>query len=782
MTLFWLSLCWMAGLAVSPPASLTGSQWASLAGLSLAASLLFRNRRLQRWLFVIFLTICLGAGRAQAAQPVFDEDHVSRFNNFTRPVRLTGVIIGPPDVRDSYVGLRVRTESIQVGLEEARPVHGIVLVQAERYLEWAYGDQVRATGYLRTPPDEESFSYRDYLARQGTFSLMRSRATERLRTGRANPIFQGLYELRRNLQGTVYDLFPEPEASLLSGILLGIESGISPEVRDAFNATGTTHIIAISGFNITIIAGLFLTFFGRTFGSRKGMLTAGVGILVYTLLVGADPAVVRAAIMGGLSLLALRLGRRTHGLASLGAAAVVMTAVQPATLYDVGFQLSFAATLGLILYADPLQAGFETWLKRRWTVAPSRAAALGGPVGEYFLFTLAAQVTTLPLTAFYFHRLSLASVLANPAILPAQPAVMVLGGLATLIGSLWIVPGRLIALVAWPFAAYTIRTVAWFSALPLANFSLGRISPIWIVIFYGLLFGATLTDRLPRLPKVRVPPLPTALSLVALSLGVFVIWDHVGRRPDGRLHLTILDTRGGQAVLVTSPSGRYTLINGGRSPIALEDILGHKLPPFRRDLDWLILSSSQEQDLLGLADLTDRANLGGVLADDSAGSGPAWALMRGLHQNSVPVVDLQPGTAFDLGHGARLSVVEADQSEAAIAVTMGSAGFLVTSGSRLQSLPGLSGWNLGRSPVILLRDAGAVTPQAASALRALSPLAVVVSCDSADPESLPSSALQSAFGASRLLRTDQRGTVEFSTDGERLWGDSQRQVEDPPGD
>jgi competence protein ComEC len=127
-----------------------------------------------------------------------------------------------------------------------------------------------------------------------------------------------LYQLRNAFHRTVESPFPEPEASLLSGILLGIESGISPQIREAFNATGTTHIIAISGFNITIVAGLFISFFGRAFGSRRGTLAAAIGILVYAVLVGADPAVVRAAVMGGLSLLALRLGRRTHGLASLG--------------------------------------------------------------------------------------------------------------------------------------------------------------------------------------------------------------------------------------------------------------------------------------------------------------------------------------------------------------------------------------------------------------------------------------------------------------------------------
>jgi competence protein ComEC len=674
------------GLATSASLGLTPIQWGLACGLIFASLILFRKHKLQRALFVIFFTFALGAWRAQSAQPSIDENHVSRFNGFTRPVKMTGVVIAPPDVRDSYVGLRVRSETLQVGTGESRTVHGLVLVQAERYLTWAYGVRIQASGYLSTPPEDETFSYRDCLARQGTFSLLRSQSTERLQPRQANLLLDRLYKLRHHLHVTVTRLFPEPEASLLSGILLGIESGISPQVRDAFNATGTTHIIAISGFNITIVAGLFLTFFGRLLGSRRGMLSAGAGILVYTILVGADPAVVRAAIMGGLSLAALRLGRRTHGLASLGAAGVAMTAFEPNTVFDVGFQLSFAATLGMILYAEPLQESFQAWLLRRWTLLPARANALADPVGEYFLFTLAAQVTTLPLTIFYFHRLSLASVLTNPAILPAQPAVMVVGGLATLAGSLWIPLGQPLAWVAWPFAAYTIRTVAWFASLPLANLSLGNIGLEWMIGFYGLLFGVTLTGQSAKLPHPRWPSIPAAVALLALSLGVFVTWDNVSRRPDGRLHVVVFDTHGGQATLVTAPSGRSVLINGGRSPIRLEDYLGHRLPPLNRRIDWLVLSSGQEQDVLGLAEITDRFEVAGVVADESAGSGPARTLIRTLHEDGVPFASPGPGLALNLGSGVQLSVLRETDGEAVLKIAMNRAGFLVVSGPQVEGM------------------------------------------------------------------------------------------------
>jgi competence protein ComEC len=180
--------------------------------------------------------------------------------------------------------------------------------------------------------------------------------------------------------------------------------------------------------------------------ARAGSLAALLGIAIYTVLVGASASVVRPALMAGLAALAQRLGRQGDALAGLGAAAVAMTAANPYTLWDVGFQLSFGATLGLVLYADPVKTAFVRSVSR-WTTS-ERAAQLAGPFGEYALFTLAAQVTTLPLTAAYFHRLSLVSWIANPLVLPAQPAVMILGGLTALTGSIWLPLGRPLAWIA----------------------------------------------------------------------------------------------------------------------------------------------------------------------------------------------------------------------------------------------------------------------------------------------------------------------------------------------
>jgi len=406
--------------------------------------------------FAALLVLFLGAARFQSNLQSPATDDVRWLNDSDRAVQLTGVVADYPDVRDAYTGLRLRVQQITVD-GEPQPAQGLVLVYADRLTAWAYGDVVEAFGRLETPPEFPDFSYRDYLARQGVHSQMPRAGIKRLASGHGNPVLQRVYAYRSRAQAVLRSLVPEPEASLLSGILLGIETGIPADLRQAYNATGTAHIIAISGFKIAIIAGLFGRLFTRWFGARRGTLAAVLGIAVYTVLVGAGASVVRAAVMAGLALTAQRLGRQGDALAGLGAAGIGMTLVNPYTLWDVGFQLSFGATLGLVLYADPLKAAFVRAIGR-W-VTSERAAQIAGPLGEYALFTLAAQVTTLPLTAAYFHRLSLVALVANPVVLPAQPAVMVLGGLATLAGTVCLPLGRPLAWMAWPVVAYTNRVV-----------------------------------------------------------------------------------------------------------------------------------------------------------------------------------------------------------------------------------------------------------------------------------------------------------------------------------
>ena len=719
---------------------------------------------------LILLSLTLGAARYQSTQPVFNPGLIAWYNDRDTPFVLEGVLVQPPDERDLYTNLRVRVDRLHpVGETSFLPVTGYVLARVPPGASWHYGDRLRLEGNLQTAPEDEEFSYRDYLAREGVYAYMSRASADLLVHGQGNPLLAGIYKLKERAQATVYLLFPDPEASLMSGILLGVETGIPKPVQEAFKDTGTSHIIAISGFNITILSGLFATILGRLMGKRRRFLAAGLTTLViaaYTVLVGAEAAVVRAAIMGGLSLFARQLGRRQEGLNSLTFVAALMAAFTPNILWQAGFQLSFAATLGLVLYADPLSQAFIRLASQRLPLI--LVQRLAGPVGEYFLFTLAAQLTTLPVMAYHFRRISIVSFLVNPAILPVQPAVMVLGGVAVILGLVWAPLGQAAAYLAWPFIAYTIRVVELFARLPGGTLALGRVALPAVALFYAWLLGWTFA--MPRLPRWS-PGIKPSLVLLPLGALAVVVWQAVFSAPDGRLHLTVLDVGSGDGFLIQSPSGRYLLVDGGPSASLLSDGLGRRLPLLQRQLDWLVVAAAGDEQLAALPRLLERFPVRNVLwAGPPSGSRSARDLQAYLVQKEISMTAAESGQTLDLGEGAILRVLSGGKRGAVLLLEWGSFHALLPVGLDFESMGSLQTDNsLAPVTALLLGDSGYAPINPPEWIARWRPQLVLVSVGAGDRRGLPDPETLEAVQGYTLLRTDQNGWIHLSTDGEQMW-------------
>ena len=582
---------------------------------------------------------------------------------------------------------------------------------------------------MRHLPEFEDFSYRDYLAIQGIYSYIPYPTATLLQHGQGNPLMSSLYSFRQHALDVVYHLFPDPEASLLAGILLGDQSGIPPQVQEAFRLTGTSHIIVISGFNIAIIAALFSIIFTRVLGRLRGAIVAAIGILLYTLLVGANPAVVRAAILGLLTLLALQVGRRQVGLNSLLFVAALMALLTPTVLWDISFQLSFAATLGIMIYAGPFSDVFTAFTAR--FIPHDKAEHLAGPVGAYFLITLAAMLTTLPLMAYYFQRISLTSVIANPLILPAQPPLMILGGLSVLLGMFFQPLGQLFAWATWPFIAYTIRIVEWFSTIPHGSIPLGQIGLPLIFLFYLVLMIVTFTrTHLPSLVNHLAPSIPLAL----LSVLTVITWRAAFYAPDGFLHATILDVGTGDAVFIQTPEGRSMLINGGPSTVRFSDALGRRLPLFNRSLDWLVIADTDNEDISSISGNIERFAPSNVLwAGNSSGTRSASDLWSELLDQSIPVTHMQPGQSLDLGSGASLQVIFTDSHGAVLLLIWNNFRMLLPMGMDFDAID-----NLQQNPAmrnisaVLLAESGYAPLNPPELIASLHPQLAVLSVAPAD--------------------------------------------------
>ncbi len=804
MPLLWLSLAFLGGIGLASAAG--WPVWAWLSGAALSAALgvgVGLARRLGRlpaslrgaldWLWAqrqpealpaallwLLCAGCLGAARYQAAHPALDAGQVAAYNDRPETWVVQGVLAAPPDVRDGYTNLLLQVSQLRASSDPAfQPAAGLLLARLEHSVDWQYGDQVELRGALATPEAGETFSYRAYLAYRGVYSLMPLASARLLRPAQGFSLRRGLYRIQAAALALCYRLYPDPEASLVSGVLLGADRGLPPRVSQDFQASGISHILAISGFNITILAGVFMKIAEKSLGGWRGALAAGLGVAAYTLMTGAEASAVRAAWMGGLSLLAAQIGRRQDGLNSLGIVAGVMAWIEPDVLWDVGFQLSFAATLGLVILGGPMGDLARAWLQARLPAAA--AALLGTWLAEYVALTLAAQVMTLPLMVVYFQRLSLVALLANLFVLPAQPALMIWSGVSVALGAAWQPLGQALAYLAWPLARYTILAAELFARIPGAQAATGGL-PGWVVLsLYGAVGGLYLLRQrwLGLLGRLK-PLLAPSLLLLALLAAVATAWRAAAQAPDGRLHLVMLDVNSGgnsgEALLVQSPGGRFVLINGGPSLNRLADGLGGRLPLTSRRLDWLVVAGQDDAQIEPLADLLPRYPPQQVLwAGETHATQTTRSLYAALQAAQIPIQQAAGGQTLDLGQGARLQVLWAGAQGAVLLLEWQKFRALLPVGVDEDGLAALQGGRvLGPVSALVLAHSGAAASNPADWSANLRPQAVLLSVSAQDRYGRPDPATLQAWQGFTLLRTDRNGWVEVSSDGEQMWVQAER--------
>lgn len=576
MTLVYLAIAFACGilaghvlrsegvLACATPAALPAAWFPLLAALLFAALVLLRRYAGARRLAAVLLFVALGAWRydAQPFEPCFDAGDLASWQSEEGVwATVEGLVVGYPQERDGGIGYELAAEQVTIN-GQRQPVAGRVWVEATRYPAYRYGDRLRVAGLLLTPPVFDDFNYRRYLAGRGIHSLIRRPQIEQSDSGGGYPFWRGLYAFRRRASQVINRILPEPAASLTNGMVLGIEGGIPEAVNDAFKATGTSHLIVISGSNIAFLAGALIAALGSVLSRRRAALVAAPLILVYVLLVGADPPALRAGVMGLLGLGAVFFGRRGTAYVSLCAAGLLMLALNPLTLWDIGFQLSFLTSLGLILFSRPLGSAALAFLRLRLPIETARRVTRA--LDSTLIVTVAAQAAVLPLILFYFGRLSPVSLLANVLVLPVQPAVLGGGIAALLAGLAWQPLGQIVAAAPWLFLTYTWRVVEAAAAVPFASVDVGRIGPAFVIGYYVLLVVAY---RLPRIapllrrnPDLRRAGAMTALFVVPVCL-TFFVWRV---QPDGRLHVIYVAGSDGEAAVIVAPNGRAAWIWDGK--------------------------------------------------------------------------------------------------------------------------------------------------------------------------------------------------------------------------
>ena len=798
MPLIYLSCAWVAGIYLG--SRFNPSFVLILIGLiPLPFFPLFRTHRKQ----IILASLCVialftGAFCFQASLPPDDESSLQFYNDHGT-VKIRGMVDRDPEISEKTTHLRLSATEIEVD-NRWQEVSGSALLFVPRYPTYEYGDVLELTGKLETPPQLSDFDYKGYLAHQGIYSTMLYPKIEIRERGKGFKPLEWVYSLKNRLCQSLAEVLPEPQASLAQGIILGIRSNIPLSLKDAFVRTGTAHILAISGVNLSIVAGMLLSIGIWLLGRRRYTYVwlALTIIWFYALLTGMHAPVVRGTIMASLFLLAELLGRQRSAVTSLVFAGAIMVGISPQILWDASFQLSFLAMAGLIFLFPPLRA-----LGRKTVNATlgedGAVIRLANIITDSFSVTLAAIIASWPVIAHYFGIISFVGPFATFLALPALPGIIITGALAGGVGLIFLPAAQVISWVAWLFLSYMLLVVNGFAAIPIALREVGHIDTHLVCTYYLVLVlvlwlnsprqrasilsmvksgMGKITAFISGLPKRWVMP---TLLVVAILVSVAA-----ATMPDNNLHVGFLDVGEGDAILIQRGS-QDILIDGGPSPQAICLDLGEKLPFWDRTIELIVLTHPHADHLTGLVEVLHRYDVQQVLYPALDYDSPIYGeWLKLIKEKAIKCTTAQAGQQIDLGDGAVINVLnppiphltgtesDIDNNGVVLRLSKGRVSFLLTADIRQEAEFELIADRADLSSTVLkVAHHGSDTSTTLRFLAVVSPRVAVISVGADNkfghPKEEVIKRLEQKLGIENIYRTDKRGTIEFTTDGERLW-------------
>ncbi len=754
----------------------------AVALLCLLAVALIRWRRPAARLFTAAILIaffCAGWLRLALFLQMIPRDDVRRLADWPAPVSLEGTISGPVEWRGDRQLFRLAVDSLW-SEERGFAARGCTRITwYDTLLALRQGDRLVAKGMLRTPAgagNPGAFDYHAWLASQGIHTQLTVAGPTRLLLldRDRDPWIQRMLvrPLREHILRVVDSGLAGENRALLRALLVGVRSDIDDELRQEFSAVGVVHILAVSGLHVGfVLAALLLCINVLRIPHQARLPLLLTALWLYVHVTGSAPPVVRAAVMAALLLAAPSLQRKLDPVNAIAVAALIILAGNPLDLFSAGFQLSFAATLGILLIyrrLDQWAATHIVWW-RRWDQGWRKSAL------QLLMVSLAAQVATLPLTAWYFNTVPLLGLFSNLLVVPLASLIVMTGFAAVFAALIFSWAGFIFLQCDWLLLHLLTALVKGAARVPGASLSVATPS-LWLLALWYLALATLLAWPRPRLARGCL------LAMLVVANGW--IWSQA-LRDMHRAKVLFFDAGQGDAAMVALPNGVHLLIDGGEANERIDCGEQMLLPWMRRQgvssLDAVLVTHSHSDHAGGVAALLRRGKVR-KLCHPGGTALPAFRSLDSLaRSHGVAVETAIAGSDLFPAPGAWLRILQAggaggepwDENNGSMVVRLqyGRRSFLFLSDIEA---PGeadlLADGALLRSDVVKVAHHGSSTASSDSLLAAVAARFAVISVGRGNRYGLPSPAVVARWQATgaRVLRTDESGAVLFATDGDTL--------------
>jgi len=519
----------------------------------LGAAAAFLRRAAGGWLVLAALASAAGAWYVACNDYLSPADIFFRLDARFRPLRgdFVGVVVSDPEQRGYGSVFYFNLESVTAG-GETRAAAGTLRASVYENVAVRYGDRLRVHGTaVRAKPanNPDGFDYRGFLWRRGAGGLLRAnhaRDCALLARGRGNAFVAASYAIKNKAAAVLDRSVGGDEGALLKGLTLGTRAEIEPTITEEYRAAGVIHLLAISGFNVSLVAFvLFLVLAGTRLPRPAANAIVLLFLPAYAVLTGFDPPVVRATIMGMLVLVAAFLERDVDILNVLAAAALVILAYNPRYVADASFLLSFAATLGLASLYRP---------------AVKLLRPVPGLLRETAAATIAAQLAVLPLQLYFFFRLSPIALFSNLVMVPLSSVAVYVSLVTIAAGAVWPALGDLFGGAAWLAGRLLVLTGHWFSRGLKPLLGRGWDLQFWVPRGSAFLLAAAGFAAAAVFVK-RWRTRAAAAVATVLALGLW-LGPRLAERP-GTLRLVCLDAGQADSTFVRFPNGKTMLVDAG---------------------------------------------------------------------------------------------------------------------------------------------------------------------------------------------------------------------------